>query len=687
MRKEIISATALTGLILLSCSTTKHDIARVRISQPDMVQKNDASSYELPQEIKWTDERGQQHIVVQAEKDSLTGENITTVQLSGVTVTARSKQIAERNGKINLDFIISVPASLINKKWQLQLTPAAYLQHDSILLDKILLSGADFAKMQSKGYAQYQAFIASIIPDSLYLQELFDEKGYKKALQEIEQEYYQAWSGEFLLQDQWIDWKEKTNLRYAYFNHKLDRNKQKIEGIKTPLSVLPAYWLHRDLNYDVVPERYKLFVDGNYQIKLKKITQEDSVKIADKYFNLKKMAENQRKKEMVGEMYNKYVQFPFEPARLDTVIRSGDKFVYYYEQELPATEETKKIDLTLHGSILSRDKQTRTLPPSDTLTYYVSSMVQFLDHTPRYKKKIISRKDEVNVTAYVNYKTASTTFDESIGNNKSEIDKVFETIKNINYTGEFLIDSIYMTATSSPEGNAYMNLQLSKGRAINLKQYLLNKSDDPEGIDSLFRPRWIGEDWQKLKYLVEKDDSLQHKYDLLGCISDIENLDLRENAIKKFKEDYIRLKDKHYPLLRAVEFKFLLHRRDMIQDTIIVPIVDSTYLHAINLIEERKYKQALMQLDDLYPNDYNTAICLMSLGYDQRAFDIMIQQEDTSNRNYLLAILYCRLKRNEEAVKSYIKSCEQDETKIWRGKLDPEINELIKTYNLYQNEY
>lgn len=687
MRKEIISATALTAILLFSCNTTKVDIARVRISQPDMIQKDDTASLQMPQQIKWTDEKGLQHIVVQAEKDSVTGEDITTVQLSEVTVTARSKQIAERNGKINLDFIITVPASLINKKWQLQFTPAAYMQKDSILLDKILLSGADFAKMQKKGYAQYQAFIASIIPDSLYLQELFDEKGYKKALEEIEQEYYQAWSGEFLLQDQWIDWKEKTNLRYAFFNHKLDRNKRKIEGTKTPLSMLPAYWLYRDMEVDFVPERYKLFVDGNYQIKLKKITPEDSVKIADKYFNFKRMAENQRKKEMVGEMYNKYVRFPYQPARLDTVIRSGDKFIYYYDQELPATEQTKKIDLTLHGQILSRDQRSHTLPNSDTLTYYVSSMVQFLDHSPRYKKKIISRKDEVNVTAYINYKTGTTSFDETLGQNKAELDKVNATIRDINYTGEFLIDSIKMTATSSQEGSAYMNLQLSKERAINLKKYLLSKSDDPEGVDSLFRPRWIGEDWETLRSLIEKDDTLQHKYDLLGCISDIENLDLRENTMKKYKSDYIRLRDKHYPLLRAVKFKFHLHRRDMIQDTIIVPVIDSTYMDAIKMIEERKYKQALVLLDDMYPDDYNTAICLMSLGYDKRALDIMLQQADTSDRNYILAILYVRLKQEELAVKSFIKSCDQDETKIWRGKLDPEINTLIKTYNLYQNEY
>lgn len=125
----------------------------------------------------------------------------------------------------------------------------------------------------------------------------------------------------------------------------------------------------------------------------------------------------------------------------------------------------------------------------------------------------------------------------------------------------------------------------------------------------------------------------------------------------------------------------------MIQDTIIVPVIDSTYMDAIKMIEERKYKQALVLLDDMYPDDYNTAICLMSLGYDKRALDIMLQQADTSDRNYILAILYVRLKQEELAVKSFIKSCDQDETKIWRGKLDPEINTLIKTYNLYQNEY
>lgn len=682
MKQKNLIIPIVAGLAV-SCATQR-PLDRVRISQPNMEQKRD-TTFELPQMIKWTDEKGQTRIVTQAERDSVTGEEITTVQLSEITVTARSKQIAERNGKINLDFIVTVPASLINNKWQLQLTPVAYKPQDTIYLDKIFLSGSDFAKMQKKGYLQYQAFLSSIIPDSLYLKEMFNQKGYKKAMEELENEYFQAWKNEVIQKERWIDWSDKINARFVHFNFKVDQSRAAIEGYNSILEYLPAYSMHRSLEKKDVPSKWRMFADGNHLIRTKSITPEDSIEISKKFTDYKKIAENQRKKEMKEEMYDKYVRFPIQPAKLDTITKEGSNFVYYYKQELPATENTKKIDLTLNGLILSKDETKTPLPPSDTITYYISSMVQFLDHAPRYKKKIISRKDEVNVTAYVNYKTASTTFEEGIGNNKKEIEKVFETIRNINYTGEFLIDSIYMTATSSPEGSSTMNLQLSKGRAINLKKYLLQKSDDPEGVDSLFRPRWLGEDWDKLRQLIIEDDSIPER-GKINNLYEIANWDKREVAMRTLPF-YSYIREKYYPLLRAVEFKFHLHRRGMIQDTIVMPVIDTTYQRAIQMIEDRKYKQALVLLDEQYPDDYNTAICLMSLGYDKRALDIMLQQPDTSDRNYVLAILYVRLKMQEQAVKSYIKSCDQDESKIWRGKLDPEINTLIKTYNLYKDEF
>ena len=686
MRKtrRIIPYALLSGL-LVSC-VTDHKLARVRISQPQMKEAVADTGFRLPRQITWTDDKGKEHIVTKATKDSVTGEYITQMELSEITVMAKSKQVAERNGKINLDFIVTVPGELISNKWQVQLTPVAYKSADTLCLDRIFLSGADFAKMQRKGYMRYQAFMNSIIPDSLYLQKLFDEKGYRKALAELEEEYFQAWKHEVISKERWIDWSDKANARFALFNYRMERNKQAIAGYNSILEYLPAYRLRREMDGKYIPSKWKIFAEGNYKIRTRNITPEDSASITRRFTDYAKMAENRKRKEQAGEMYEKYVRFPYEAARLDTVIKEGDNFVYYYKQELPATENTKKIDLTLDGQILSKDETKTQLPPSDTITYFISSMVQFLDRSPRYKKKIITRKDEVNLRAYVTYKSGATEFSEDIGDNRAEIDKVFETIHGVNYTGEFLIDSIRMTATSSPEGSADMNLFLSKGRALALKKYLALRSDDREGVDTLFRPRWIGEDWNRLHELVLADDSLENKAYLLRIMKETDNPDNREYALRKYPADYMRIRGKHYPLLRGVEFKFHLHRRNMLQDTIVMPVIDTTYMQAVKMIEDRQYRQALAILDVSYPDDYNTAVCLMSLGYDKRALEIMTEQADTSDRNYLLAILYSRLKREEDALKMYVKSCDQDASKIWRGRLDPEINKLIVTYNLYKDE-
>lgn len=686
MRKtrHILPFAVFSGL-LLSCSTAPR-LARVRISQPQMRETAADTNYQLPKQVTWTDEKGVQHIVTEAAKDSVTGEYITQMELTEITVVARSKQVAERNGRINLDFVVTVPGELISNKWQLQLTPVAYKRTDTIRLDRIFLSGADFAKMQKKGYMRYQAFMNSIIPDSLYLQKLFDEKGYRKALAELEDEYFQAWKHEVIAKERWIDWSDKANARFALFNYKMERNRQAIAGYNSILEHLPAYWLRREMDGRYIPSKWRIFADGNHRIRTKSITPEDSAAITERFTDYGKMAENQKKKELAGEMYEKYVRFPYESARLDTVIKEGDSFVYYYKQELPATENTKKIDLTLDGQILSKDETRTTLPPSDTITYFISSMVQFLDRTPRYKKRIITRKDEVSLRAYVTYRPGSTGFSENTGNNKAEIDKVFETIRGISYTGEFLIDSIRMTATSLPEGSSEMNLFLSRERALALKRYLAERTDDREGVDTLFRPHWIGEDWARLHELVRADDSLSNRTALLHVMEETRNPDSREQALRGYASDYKRIREKHYPLLRGVEFKFHLHRRNMIQDTVVMPVIDSTYMEAVRLIEDRQYRRALSILEESYGEDYNTAVCLMSLGYDSRALDIMLAQPDTSDRNYLLAILYCRLGREEEALKTYVKSCDQDDSKIWRGRLDPEINKLIVTYNLYKDE-
>lgn len=678
------------SLVLASCSVGNRldKLDRVRLSQPGRsIAKADTAASVLPDQISWKDSSGIEHIVTKAEKDSTTGEDITVVELNEVTITARSKNVPERFGKVNLDFVITVPKTLINNKWQVQLTPVAYQKKEKIELEKIFLSGADFVKQQKKGYAQYQAFISSIIPDSEYLKELFNLKGYNKAMAEIEEEFYQAWLNDFLVRDQWIDWSEKTNKRYAYFNHKMERNKSSIEGSNSILSVLPSFWLKRDLDSTYVPTRYKLFSGNNYNIKLKSISFNDSLKIAERYFDYKRLAENERKKEMLHDKFNEYVKFPIQPARLDTIIENANEsFSYYYIQEVDANDDTKKIDLTIDGLVVTKEGNRKPLPESDTITYYISSMIQFLDYAPRYKKEIIYRKAAANITAYINYPTGKVLFDENFEKNEEEINKVLDAINKLTYTGELVLDSINMIATASPEGSAHTNLALSKLRAIELKRYLSKRTDDHAGIDTLIRPKWIGEDWSKLRQLIANEKDMANKNGVLDIISSNADLDTKEKQIRSaYPETYSLIRERFYPLTRAVNFEFYLHRRDMIKDFIYTTVLDSTYLGGIKLMECRKYKEALNILSEY--NDYNTALCLMSLGYDQKALEILLSEKDSGNKFYLMAIIYTRLKREAEAIRAFISSVELDASKIYRGKLDPEINKLITTYKLNLSQY
>jgi hypothetical protein len=57
----------------------------------------------------------------------------------------------------------------------------------------------------------------------------------------------------------------------------------------------------------------------------------------------------------------------------------------------------------------------------------------------------------------------------------------------------------------------------------------------------------------------------------------------------------------------------------MVKDTIHTTVIDTAYMDAIKMMENRQYRQALQVLDEY--SDHNTAVCLMSLGFSARTID------------------------------------------------------------------
>ena len=102
--------TSTAVLILFPVPQDGRSISKVGLSQAGKRPAPDTTCYSVPEKITWKDSSGVEHIVTMAERDSVTGEEMTVLQLDEVTIVARNRNIPERAGKVNLDFVVTVRA-------------------------------------------------------------------------------------------------------------------------------------------------------------------------------------------------------------------------------------------------------------------------------------------------------------------------------------------------------------------------------------------------------------------------------------------------------------------------------------------------------------------------------------------------------------------------------------------------
>ena len=111
-------------------------------------------------------------VIMNAIKDTETGEMIATDVICASKVVARFRNAAERRGMVSVSFDISVPSALSDSKWQLKINPKMYLLNDTLPLDAIYITGVEYREGQLRGYERYNAFLAKIITDSTDLMQL-----------------------------------------------------------------------------------------------------------------------------------------------------------------------------------------------------------------------------------------------------------------------------------------------------------------------------------------------------------------------------------------------------------------------------------------------------------------------------------------------------------------------------------
>ena len=374
--------------------------------------------------------------------------------------------------------------------------------------------------------------------------------------------------------------------------------------------------------------------------------------------------------------FNRFVKFPYpEDVRLDSLVEGRSTVTYYYSQEVKTDETSKKMLVTLQGQVLAVDDSAYRLPPSDTLSYVVSSMLSFVDTMPRYRIKVIDKFVTVEDRNYIQFFVGDTRVVDTLGDNRRQLDKISGLMRQIVEQQEFYVDTITLTAASSPEGAYTFNARLSQGRAAALKRYLVRRYG--KSIDTILTVRWVAEDWQELTNRIRTDREIGNRDAILELIAWEKNPDRREQAIRQqFPKEYAYIRSVIYPQLRAVNFRYNLRRKGMVKDTIHTTELDTAYARGVELLRKRKYAKALYILNDY--NDRNTVVAHLSLDHNERAMELLATMPKDAVTEYLRAIACSRLGRKAEGREHFLEACRLDGRMEYRGNLDPEIAELLK---------
>lgn len=653
-------------LIVVLCSQSCSGPSKIQRVQTErmqasigLVQETEIKRLEMddmprPDTLVVRDDDGREFIIMKAVKDE-NGEMVATDVINAAVVEARFRNVAERHGKVDIEFQIRVPKEMQDEQWQLRFYPEMHILEDTLKLDQVVITGAKYRKAQLKGYQQYEKYLASIISDTtrfinMRLLELFIQRN---------------------IPDLYAFKADSTDVADEHFNAILDTK-----------------------------------VASNFASEFG-VTGRDAI---EHYTNTISKRLNARRWEQREKMYRKYVKTPIvhEGLRLDTVITAANgDFIYNYVQTIATRPKLRKVDVVLSGDIFEQEKRLYEIPETEPLTYYISSLSAFVDGTPRYKKQIISRRVQANTACYIDFEQGSDVILEDLSNNRFEMGRIKQNLGSLIENKDFDLDSIVVTASCSPEGSVAHNTKLSQRRSESVSRYFsqfiqayrdslreemlehiyFDGAEDPRETqtDIKFISRSNPENWRMLDVLVADSDSLlaDQKRDYAD-ICRIEDLDARENELSK-RPYYRFMREILYPRLRTVRFDFHLHRKGMVKDTLQTTVLDEEYMAGVQAIRDRDYETAIRILRPY--KDYNAAVAFCAMDYNASALDILEALPETDQVHYLLAVIYGRQGRDEEAVEHYLKACRMTPAYIHRGNLDPEISELIKRYNLTNNYF
>lgn len=410
--------------------------------------------------------------IMNAIRDSETGEMVATDIICASKVVARFRNVAERQGFVTINFDIVVPAGMSDSRWQIKMYPYMKMMEDTLALEPIYITGSAYRAGQMRGYQRYQAFLASIITDS----------------------------AAFVRMDQLEKFLER---------HFPD-----------------TYAMKNDTTFISEPLAENLFG----------VTQKEALLHYTRHLKWKLNERRKSRSGRMYEKYVKdpirYEGIRLDTVIMDS---SGD-FIYRYEHRFVSRPRLRKVEIILRGSLYEDGERIAGLPFPDNLTFYISSLSSLTEDRTRYRMIVKERRVYDNTKALLDFASGSAVIDTTLGDNASEIRRLRRCIDDMKSMEEFALDSLVITASCSPEGSYLFNKRLSEARSGAVLEYFgdyvpvqwkdsMRTSSCPENWKQL--SVLVAND-------IHIDNKA--KEELLGLISGMEDPDKTEKEMSRMKE-------------------------------------------------------------------------------------------------------------------------------------------------------
>ena len=378
------------------------------ISVPDEKEIEEVDTEVIVDSIRST--LADEPFIMNAIKDTDTGEMVATDVINASTVVARFRNVAERFGYVSIGFDVRVPEQMSDSKWQLKLRPEMTMAGEVYKLDPIFITGEGYRESQLRGYERYRRFLATIVEDST----------------------------DFIRQGQ---------LEIFLQRH-------------FPMT----YAMKNDSTFISEPEAENLFG----------ATQEEALKHYTMQLRKKMNDRKRARKDDVFLRLVKDPIVEEGIRLDTVLNTSDGEFLYKYTHTFKSRPNLKKVIVKLAGSLYEDGKVIAELPVPDDLTFYISSLSSLVDDTPRYRMIVLERRAYDNTKAFLDFEKGSAVVDTAVGNNADELRRILKCISDVASRSEFALDSLLIVASCSPEGAWSRNKILSSKRSEAVKKYLVD---------------------------------------------------------------------------------------------------------------------------------------------------------------------------------------------------------------------